>query len=111
MELVRQPIFLLVMTAAASFSVFLSTIYYFGFGEDQWLVNEGQFATLLRLRKPGDSVALFVQQLVGHLAPPRSRAGGSYGADGTLEATGECGRLQGGPVDLARRPLPAQAPA
>jgi hypothetical protein len=28
--------------------------------EDQWLVNEGQFATLLRLRKPGDSVALSV---------------------------------------------------
>ena len=28
--------------------------------EDQWLVNEGQFATLLRLRKPGESVALSV---------------------------------------------------
>jgi hypothetical protein len=28
--------------------------------EDQWLVNEGQFATLLRLHKPGDSIALSV---------------------------------------------------
>lgn len=28
--------------------------------EDQWLVNEGQFATLLRLRKPGESIALSV---------------------------------------------------
>jgi hypothetical protein len=27
---------------------------------DQWLVNEGQFATLLRLHKPGDPVALSV---------------------------------------------------
>jgi len=28
--------------------------------EDQWLVNEGQFATLLRLRKPGDAVGLSI---------------------------------------------------
>lgn len=27
---------------------------------DQWLVNEGQFATLLRLRKPGDRVSLAI---------------------------------------------------
>ncbi len=46
MELVRQPIFLLVMTAAASFSVFLSTIYYFGFGEDQWLVKDSTLAVM-----------------------------------------------------------------
>jgi len=46
MELVRQPVFLLVMTAAASFSVFLSTIYYFGFGEDQWLVKDSTLAVM-----------------------------------------------------------------
>ena len=46
MELVRQPIFLLVMTASASFSVFLSTIYYFGFGEDQWLVKDSTLAVM-----------------------------------------------------------------
>jgi ABC-type transport system involved in multi-copper enzyme maturation permease subunit len=46
MELVRQPVFLLVMTVAASFSVFLSTIYYFGFGEDQWLVKDSTLAVM-----------------------------------------------------------------
>ncbi len=46
MELVRQPVFLLVMTAAASFSVFLSTIYYFGFGEDQWLTKDSTLAIM-----------------------------------------------------------------
>ncbi len=46
MELVRQPIFLLVMTASASFTVFLSTIYYFGFGEDQWLVKDSTLAVM-----------------------------------------------------------------
>lgn len=46
MELVRQPIFLLVMTASASFSVFLSTIYYFGFGDDQLLVKDSTLAVM-----------------------------------------------------------------
>jgi ABC-type transport system involved in multi-copper enzyme maturation permease subunit len=46
MELVRQPVFLLVMTISASFSVFLSTIYYFGFGEDQWLVKDSTLAVM-----------------------------------------------------------------
>jgi ABC-type transport system involved in multi-copper enzyme maturation permease subunit len=46
MELVRQPVFLLVMTTSASFSVFLSTIYYFGFGEDQWLVKDSTLAVM-----------------------------------------------------------------
>jgi len=46
MELVRQPVFLLVMTAAACFSVFLSTIYYFGFGDDQWLVKDSTLAVM-----------------------------------------------------------------
>ena len=46
MELVRQPIFLLVMTTSASFSVFLSSVYYFGFGDDQWLVKDSTLAVM-----------------------------------------------------------------
>jgi ABC-2 type transport system permease protein len=44
MELVRQPIFLLVMTAAACFSIFLSSVSYFGFGDDQWMVKDSTLA-------------------------------------------------------------------
>jgi ABC-type transport system involved in multi-copper enzyme maturation permease subunit len=46
MELVRQPIFLLVMTTAACFSIFLSSVYYFGFGDDQWLVKDSTLAVM-----------------------------------------------------------------
>jgi ABC-2 type transport system permease protein len=46
MELVRQPIFLLVMTSAACFSIFLSSVYYFGFGDDQWLVKDSTLAVM-----------------------------------------------------------------
>ena len=34
MELVRQPVFLLLTTASAAFSVFLAAVPYFGFGDD-----------------------------------------------------------------------------
>ena len=34
MELVRQPIYLLLMTSSACFSVFLAVVPYFGFGDD-----------------------------------------------------------------------------
>ena len=46
MELVRQPIFLLVMTTAACFSVFLSSVSYFGFGDDQWMVKDSTLAVM-----------------------------------------------------------------
>jgi ABC-type transport system involved in multi-copper enzyme maturation permease subunit len=46
MELIRQPIFLLVMTTAACFSIFLSSVYYFGFGDDQWLVKDSTLAVM-----------------------------------------------------------------
>lgn len=46
MELVRQPIFLLVMTTAACFSIFLSSVYYFGFGDDQWMVKDSTLAVM-----------------------------------------------------------------
>ena len=47
MELIRQPVFLLLMTAAACFIVFLSAVPYFGFGEDPKLVKDGALATML----------------------------------------------------------------
>ncbi|HEV8544217.1 MAG TPA: hypothetical protein VGR78_17650, partial [Verrucomicrobiae bacterium] len=46
MELVRQPIFLLVMTVSASFIIFLSSVYYFGFGDDQFLVKDSTLAVM-----------------------------------------------------------------
>ena len=38
MELVRQPIFLILMTVSAAFIAFLASIYYFGFGDDPKMV-------------------------------------------------------------------------
>ena len=46
MELVRQPIYLLLMTASSCFSIFLSSVYYFGFGDDQWLVKDSTLAVM-----------------------------------------------------------------
>jgi len=40
MELIRQPVFLLLMTASSSFIVFLSGISYFGFGDDPKMVKD-----------------------------------------------------------------------
>ena len=47
MELVRQPIFLLLMTASASFEVFLACINYFGFGDEPKLVKNSVLAVML----------------------------------------------------------------
>jgi ABC-type transport system involved in multi-copper enzyme maturation permease subunit len=47
MEVVRQPIFLLLTTASAAFSVFLASIPYFGFGEDPILVKQSVLALML----------------------------------------------------------------
>jgi hypothetical protein len=47
MELVRQPIFLILMTVSASFSVFLAAVPYFGFGDDPKLVKDMTLATTL----------------------------------------------------------------
>ncbi len=46
MELIRQPIFLLLMTASASFEVFLSCINYFGFGDEPKLVKNSVLAVM-----------------------------------------------------------------
>ena len=47
MELVRQPIFLLLTTASALFSVFLASVPYFGFGDDPILVKQSVLAVML----------------------------------------------------------------
>lgn len=46
MELVRQPIFLLLMSVSASFEVFLSCINYFGFGDEPKLVKNSVLAVM-----------------------------------------------------------------
>src|SRR5512140_2192910 len=47
LELVRQPVFLLLMTFSAGFSVFLACVPYFGFGEDPKLVKDSTLAVML----------------------------------------------------------------
>src|SRR5208283_4400071 len=47
MELVRQPVFLLLMTGCAAFEMFLATPYYFGFGDEPKLVNNSVLAVML----------------------------------------------------------------
>jgi ABC-type transport system involved in multi-copper enzyme maturation permease subunit len=47
MELVRQPVFLLLMTASATFEIFLATPFYFAFGDEPKLVKESTLAVML----------------------------------------------------------------
>ncbi len=47
MELVRQPIYLLLMTTSACFCVFLAVVPYFGFGDDPKLVKDSTLAVTL----------------------------------------------------------------
>src|SRR5215510_16495833 len=47
MELVRQPIFLLLMTASPVFEIFLATPYYFAFGDEPKLVKNSTLAVML----------------------------------------------------------------
>lgn len=47
MELVRQPVFLLLTTATAAFEIFLATPYYFAFGDEPKLVKNSVLATML----------------------------------------------------------------
>jgi ABC-type transport system involved in multi-copper enzyme maturation permease subunit len=47
MELIRQPVFLLLMTAAVMFSLFLATPYYFAFGDEPKLVKNSTLAVML----------------------------------------------------------------
>jgi len=47
MELVRQPVFLLLMTSSAVFEIFLATPYYFAFGDEPRLVKNSTLALML----------------------------------------------------------------
>ena len=47
MELIRQPIFLLLITTSAAFMVFLASVSYFGFGDEPNLVKTGALAVML----------------------------------------------------------------
>lgn len=47
MELVRQPVFLLMMTSSALFEIFLATPYYFAFGDEPKLVKNSVLAVML----------------------------------------------------------------
>jgi len=47
MELVRQPVFLLLMTSSAAFEMFLATPYYFAFGDEPKLVKNSTLAVML----------------------------------------------------------------
>src|SRR5437868_3919403 len=44
MELVRQPVFLLLTTGSACFNIFLAAVPYFGFGDDQKMVKDSVLA-------------------------------------------------------------------
>src|SRR3954466_12538309 len=47
MELVRQPIFLLLLTGSAIFEIFLAPPYYFAFGDEPKLVKNSTLAVML----------------------------------------------------------------
>ncbi len=47
MELVRQPVFLLLMTGSAIFEIFLATPYYFAFGDEPKLIKNSVLAVML----------------------------------------------------------------
>jgi hypothetical protein len=47
MELIRQPVFLLLMTSSAVFVIFLATPYYFAFGDEPKLVKNSTLAVML----------------------------------------------------------------
>lgn len=47
MELVRQPVFLLLLTVSSGFNVFLAAVPYFGFGDDPKLVKDSTLAVML----------------------------------------------------------------
>src|SRR5215468_4307773 len=47
MELVRQPVFLLLMTSSVVFEIFLATPFYFGFGDEPKLVKNSTLAVML----------------------------------------------------------------
>jgi ABC-2 family transporter protein len=47
MELIRQPVFLLLMTGSVTFEIFLAVPYYFAFGDEPKLVENSALAVML----------------------------------------------------------------
>ncbi len=47
MELVRQPVYLLLMSSSAVFMVFLACVPYFGFGDDPKMLKDTELAVML----------------------------------------------------------------
>jgi len=47
MELIRHPVFLLLVTASSLFEIFLASIPYFGFGDDPKMVQDSVLAVML----------------------------------------------------------------
>ncbi len=47
MELIRQPVFLLLMTASVLFEIFLAVPYYFAFGDEPKLIKNSALAVML----------------------------------------------------------------
>ena len=47
MELIRQPVFLLLMTGSVVFEIFLAVPYYFAFGDEPKLVENSVLAVML----------------------------------------------------------------
>src|SRR5882672_2797707 len=47
MELIRQPVFLLLMTSSSVFEIFLATPFYFAFGDEPKLVKNSTLAVML----------------------------------------------------------------
>src|SRR5438445_13016378 len=69
MELVRQPVFLLLMTSSVVFQILLATPYYFAFGDEPKLVKNSTLAVMLLAR-------LFGAGLSASASPaPEIRAG------------------------------------
>src|ERR1051326_1988709 len=53
MELIRQPVFLLLMTTSAVFIVYLASLPYFGFGDDPKLVKDSVLAVMFLVGRVG----------------------------------------------------------
>ena len=78
MELIRQPVFLLLMTASVLFEIFLAVPYYFAFGDEPKLVKNSALAVMLLSGLFGRGVERVVVAGAGN--PQRHGAGGAVQA-------------------------------
>ena len=100
MELIRQPIFLLLVTASAVFIVLLACIPYFGFGDDPKLVKDSVLAVMLlsgllgAVLSASSSVAREIRTGTAFLRTSDSSSPVTAGL--TAIAVAEAGQLAGG---------------